>query len=268
MTEAESLQMHILPEHTRKALAAIPQCDLPITFEAFNADPALLRPYAGVENGLVLLRLFLEWLPVLKAQYDAAGIPDAVFRDNLKDFSIWTEDHWTRYHKPGFAEWEWVANTLRMKIFRLGRLQFEPGVLSTPVTCGSQVYPAGTPILDVHIPAGAPLDDAAVEAALQAAPIFFRTYFHQQFSLFHCHSWLLSPQLNSLLPPQSRILRFQNRFSVYAEDRERQAEERVFGFLSDDPALYPERTSLQRTLKKAISSGMTVGMGKGVLVIP
>ena len=35
----------------------------------------------------------------------------------------------------------------------------------------------------------------------------------------------------------------------------RQAEERVFGFLSDDTHAYPENTSLQRALKAYLLSG-------------
>lgn len=268
MRAMDTPNMLPLPEDTQKALSALPLPDSLPSFEEFQKDPAVLSPYADMENGMMILRLFSEWIPLLKKQYDAAGIPGIVFWDSLKDLSIWAGDYWVKHHSPGFCEWEWVGNTFRMKVFRLGRLQFEPRVLISPIVSGGRTYPAGTPVLEVHIPAGEPLEDSAVAKSLESALVFFETCFHSRFSLFHCHSWLLSPQLQGLLPPQSRILKFQNRFSVYAQDRERQAEERVFGFLSDDPGTYPENTTLRQTLKKALSDGVSVGMGMGTIPIP
>ncbi len=268
MTLTDILPMLSLPTPTQIAVSAVSCPDSVPSYTDFQNAPAVLSPFAEKENGLVILRLFLEWIPTLKAQYDALEIPEAIFRENLKDLSIWTKDYWSKHHSPGFSEWEWVANTLRMRVFRLGRLQFEPTVLSEPIACGNQVYPAGTPVLEVHIPAGEPLDAAAVEESLQSAPIFFKTYFNKQFTLYHCHSWLLSPKLKELLPEHSRILQFQNLFTVYFEDQERQAEERVFGYLSDNALRYPENTSLQSSLKKALLEGKTVGMGQGIRVIP
>lgn len=257
-----------LPEYTVDALhhVSLPECSMHITDWIKNQEA--FQNIANLNNGLVILRLYLAWTLDTKTRYDALGIPESVFWDSMKDITIWTEDYWNKHGIPGFAEWEWVLNTLRMKVFRIGRLQFEPSSLKETVLCGDCVYPAGTPVLEVHIPAGEPLDAAAVAESLQNAPAFFQTYFHREFSLFHCHSWLLSPQLKNLLPEQSRILQFQNLFTVYNEDQERQAEERVFGYLSNDANLYPENTTLQRSLKDALLDGKTVGMGLGIRVIP
>lgn len=253
-----------LPRQTAGALQAIPLPDPVPSLAEIQRAPEALAVYAPRENGLAVLRLFLEWIPPLREQYRALGIPDSVFRDNLKDLTLWTEDYVAKHQAPGFAEWEWVANTFLLKVFRLGRLQFEPSVLEEAVL----EYPAGTPVLEVHIPAGEPLEEAAVMEALNKAPAFFRTHFHREFSLFRCHSWLLCPQLKTLLPESSRILRFQNLFTVYGEDTERQAEERVFGCLTPDAARYPEQTSLQKTMKQALLEGKTFGMGMGIRKIP
>lgn len=257
-----------LPGHTADTLSAL---SLPAGMPGFPelmADARLLQPYAGLSNGLVLLRFYLDWALYTKACYEALGIPESVLLDGLKDIAIWAEDYYDKHRIPGFEEWEWVANTLRLKVFRLGRLQFEPSVLGESVVADSRHYPAGTPVLEVHIPAGEPLDPAAVAASLEQAPAFFRTCFHREYSLLRCHSWLLCPQLKELLPEQSRILQFQNLFTVYEEDCERQAEERVFGFLSEDPARYPETTALRKSLKQALLEGRTIGMGKGIRTIP
>ena len=257
-----------LPKATIDALLKIPPPAPVPTLKQSMGNIAALRKYANLENGLYILRLYLEWIPQLEEQYRSLGIPDTIFRDNLTDLTLWAEDYWEKHHAPGFQEWEWVSNTFFLKVFRLARLQFEPSRLEESISVNGKIYPAGTPVLEVHIPAGEPLDAAAVAESLKQAPVFFRTYFRQEFALMRCHSWLLSPQLKNLLPQKSRILQFQNLFTVYGEDLERQAEERVFGYLADDPALYPEETSLQRSLKHALLTGRTVGMGQGIRTIP
>ena len=254
----------LLPPETADALKHVPLPDPVPSLSDIRNAPQRLSEYAAGENGLRILRLFLAWIPELRKAYRALGIPDTVFRDNLTDLTLWAEDYWTKHHTPGFAEWEWVANTFLLKVFRIGRLQFEPSALEK----AALQYPAGTPVLEVHIPAGEPLDAAAVSESMTKAPAFFQTHFNKTFSLFRCHSWLLCPQLKQLLPEQSRILQFQNLFTVYAEDSERQAEERVFGYLSEDAGLYPEKTALQHSLKQALLEGKTVGMGMGIRKIP
>ena len=224
--------------------------------------------FAAEDRGCRVLRFYLEWAAALKERYDVLGIPEKVFWDGMKDIAIWAEDYRQKHGVPGFVEWGWVAATLSMKVFRLGRLQFEPTQLETAVICDGKTYLPGTPVLGVHIPAGEPLDVAAVREAMQYAPEFFRRHLGKEFALFYCHSWLLSPCLKELLPEDSRILQFQNLFSVCGSDSERQAEERVFGFLAEDPACYPEQTSLQRKMKAALLDGKAFGMGWGVRVLP
>ena len=246
MTAMEYAKALALPEQTIETLN-----EIEITVPPLEASVDL-SPY----HELAILRIFLEWIPALQRTYDALGIPEDIFRDNLKDLTIWTQDYWDKHQKPGFAEWEWVSNTFFLKVFRIGRLQFEPSTLD------------GRPVLEVHIPACEPLDEEAVAEAMTQAPGFFRKHFQQEFSMFRCHSWLLCPKLKEILPETSRIIRFQHLFTVYGEDDERQAEERVFGAPLDDPRLYPEHTSLQRAMKRALLEGKTFGMGMGIRKIP
>lgn len=265
MTTSELITKLSLPEETEAALLALP---LPENFvqltESFHSGTELFSAYAAQNNGLAVLRLYLEWALDTKTRYDELGIPQSYFWGSIRDITIWCHDYWDKHHTPGFVEWEWLAKTLRLNVIRIGRLQFEPTTLTQDVTLDGQFFPAGMPMLDVHIPAGEPLDQEAVLESMTQAPEFFRTYFDKEFSLFHCHSWLLSPSLAGLLPMNSRIMQFQNLFTVYRTDGERQAEERVFGFLSDDPSAYPEATSLQKSIKNHLLTGKTVEMGAGL----
>ena len=244
----------------------------PLDVSLDSNDPwktvAALDAYFEQDNGIGILRFYLDWAAALKAQYDALEIPEKIFWDGVRDIAIWVEDYQQKHGGPGFKEWGWVAGTLTMGVFRLGRLQFQPDRLEAAMECDGVAYPGGTPILNIHIPAGEPLDGNAVRAAMEEAPRFFHTYFGTVFTLFQCHSWLLSPKLKKLLPADSRIIQFQDLFSAFEADDERQAEERVFGFLADDPADYPDNTSLQRKMKAALLAGESFGMGRGYRVIP
>ena len=270
MTAAEMVSKLNLPAQTLAAVNAMPlPSNYPELKESFFHGTPLFKDYAAKDtNGLSVLRLYLDWIVDAKAQYDMQGIPEIYFWDSMKDIAIWCDDYLTKHGVPGFREWEWVGRSLRLEVIRIGRLQFEPIVLSQEVSLNSKTYPAGTPMLDVHIPAGEPLNAEDALASMNRAPEFFRTYFNKVFSLLHCHSWLLSPDLKKLLSAHSRIIQFQNLFTVYKTDNEeRQAEERVFGFLSDDPNKYPESTSLQKAVKQYLLEGNAVEMGAGIRAI-
>ena len=86
-----------------------------------------------------------------------------------------------------------------------------------------------------------------------------------------CESWLLSPALKEMLPPESRIRRFQDAFDITEEDPEdTSALEWVF-FIAEgqrDSVRYenlPEDTSLQRKMKAAFLAGRKPGNAGGTL---
>ena len=247
-----------------KSIALMPNADE--LKASFWERGSLFEKFALKDRrGLSVLFLYLLLLSDVKARYDEMGIPSEVFFDSIKDITIWCEDYISKHSEAGFAEWEWVGKTLRMEVIRIGRLQFEPSMLTHDVTVGGITYSAGTPVLEVHIPAGEALDIESVLDSFSHAPEFFKTYFGREFSLFHCRSWLLSPDLEGLLSNGSRIVQFKNLFTVYGTDhRHRQAEERIFGFLSDEPINYPESTSLQRAVKQHLLGGGSIAMGSGI----
>lgn len=269
MLELQLIRRLGIPQDT---LDAVMELQLPENHEQIKAmflsNKSGFKTYASQDdNGLGILRLYLEWLPDIRERYNILGIPLCVFNDSIKDISIWCNDYILKNGKPGLAEWGWVGKTLRLEVFRLGRLQFAPNELCDNVSIDGRVFSKGTPILEVHIPAGEVLDTNQVLESLNWAPLFFNKYFNTQYALFHCYSWLLAPALNDLLQAKSRILQFQKLFSIYRIDHERQAEERVFGLVRDDIINYPERTSLQKNIKKYLLDGKSIGIGAGVRMI-
>ena len=214
---------------------------------------------------LFALAVFLAWMPLLQKDYASRGLPEQVFRDSIRDVGIWSRAYERSIGKPGAGEWDWLLLTFRRKLFRLGRLQYEPRILESEIP---GCLPAGAPVLEVHIPAEEPLKPEKVRNSLKTAVDFFEKYEKKPYAAFHCHSWLLAEELKQMLPESSGILQFQRLFTVYAEDYGfSQAEERVFGEILEDPAAYPTGTSLQRNLRQWRMEGKKIGMGAGLLFL-
>jgi len=234
--------------------------------EAFSQGAAAFAAAMEKEADppLMALKLFLRFALDTRQRYRELGIPETVLWESLSDLTIWADDYREKTGKHGTLVWKWLARTLNLEVFRLGRLQFQPEALRNDAIIDGVLYPAGTEGLKVHVAAGAPLSYPEVLDSLRRAPDFFRTYFGKDYTMFHCHSWLLSPALPELLPEDSSILRFYRLFSLYTTIPVRQAEERVFGQLCDDPADYPENTRLQRSMKQYLLTGKPIHMGSGI----
>lgn len=269
MTAQELASRLCLPEAVRQQVLAIPLS--PAQEQAWrelflrDQDAFEARLHSHPTPELLALALYLRWAAVTHRRYLELGIPEAVFLDTFQDFALWSQECMRLTGRPGLLEWGWNALLLHMRIFRLGRLEYQPRTLEHDILLGDTALIAGTPVLEVHIPAGTPLCRQELSASLCSAGPFFERYFQRSFSCFHCHSWLLSPALHSLLPPGSGILQFQSFFTVYGEDFSfPQAEQRVFGCILADPQQYPARTSLQRALKQHLLAGNRIGMGMGI----
>lgn len=206
------------------------------------------------------LALYCAFLPLCRESYLARGISETVFIDTFRDIARWEREHfaWTGEH--GLSEQEWLCSHLQLRLFALGELQFEPlEHPDMPLPAGLQ----GLPTFNVHIPKGADLDkrQGSYDRAL--------SFFGVNRAAAVCSSWLLSPVLAELLPPQSRIREFQREFHVVQIDEmSRQAEERIFGRVSEDPVLYPEQTSLQKAAKARLLRGEKIPSACGYRPIP
>ena len=120
----------------------------------------------------------------------------------------------------------------------------------------------------IHIPPGGGFDKETMEASFEKARAVFRKcYPERPFKAFFCHTWLLSPQLRDILKPESNILTFQKIFTripCYSQGKG------CFSFLfglsptvPEDLMALPEKTSLQRAVKKLYISGGYLHEGEG-----
>jgi hypothetical protein len=146
------------------------------------------------------------------------GIPEEIMVDTLYDIVRWCKV-WTK--QKGYlylGELGWLDLHMNFTLFKLGRLQFRMcGCIREVPEFG---IAKGTPILEIHIPAGEKLDTAKVLASLEQAKSFFAEYFPAyHYDYFTCSSWLLDEDLRDYLPESSNILRFGDLFTrVYAKE--------------------------------------------------
>ena len=201
------------------------------------------------EKEFMLLYLYLRFAEDLYPAYKGAGIPDCVYYDTFSDLTVWSAHCFKKKCIIGLTEEKWLKLHLKMKLFRLGRLQFEKDTAEKSI--------------HIHIPEGGTLSPKACGESIQQA----RGFFGDSYKLFDCESWLLSPVLLELLNAESNIIRFQKRFRVLRVNKNvRQAEERVFGEIRVDKQLYPENTALQKSLKRCLLNGRNPGVGYGILI--
>lgn len=194
-------------------------------------------------------------------EYQKAGIAEEIFDATFYDITIWCEECRRTHQSYGLEEIRWIALSLKMRLFRLGRLQFEPMTLCEELVGQTLGLKAGTPVLNVHIPAGEKLDYGACVEAMKWAEEFFG----DTFEAYVCDSWLLSPVLGELLPETSNIMRFQRMFEVVkVHHRFPQAEQRIFKEVLAEKEKYQEDTLLQKKAKEYILSGKDIGIGIGI----
>ena len=181
------------------------------------------------------------------------GISREITIKTLKDVNVWIENYRTEHGKDGLKEFCWLKYHYTGDLFHLGRLQYR-------IEKSLDGVPEGEYAIETHIPQGAPLDTEECLRSFDMAKEFFAKYFGEwEPKYFMCDSWLLNPNLALVLDEDSNVVKFMRLWTPipFVDDESRQAIERVFGFGTTmaDIKNAPERTGLQRRLKKYLLEG-------------
>ena len=181
-------------------------------------------------------------------------VPLSVQIATFADIMTW--ERWYEKHtgKVGLDRINWLRKHIEGRIFRLGELQFE--IDDNIPSWASNIC---LPVYSVHIPEGAMLRKA--EDSFQRALDFFGV----EKASFITHSWLLSPEISSMLGDNSAIRYFSSLFEILGYDDDRQAEERLFGTVLDDASAFIPSSSLSSKAKELLLSGGRIRSGYGYL---
>lgn len=218
----------------------------------------------GKDYRKLFLALFLQFAFSLQEEYKKRGIAETVFLDTFTDIPLWVSNCERDYGETGLEEYGWIAMHLNLKLFRLGRLQFElVEAFEEGFTYNKRSLNIGERALNLHIPQGEPLSLEGCLDSISQATLFF-----ENIKEISCHSWLLSPALSDILGEDSNIVKFQRLFQIYELDPDsREAEERVFqNKVLEDPTGYMGHTTLQRKLKEYLIKGNKAGSAFGLLL--
>jgi ADP-ribose pyrophosphatase YjhB (NUDIX family) len=129
------------------------------------------------------------------------------------------------------------------------------------------VLSPGDPILNIHMPAGSPMDFGECGESFAAALEFFPRHFPERpFVAFVCSSWLLDPQLDGPLPSESNIVRFQRQtYLLPSPSGGGSTLERVFGHSDVDLTTAPRDTALRRAVIGIVEGGGHIRSGRCVI---
>ena len=224
----------------------------------------LLKGKSGKLNGLDALSKLaavLYTLPEVYRNYVKKGIPAEVFFDTFSDIAIWCHNAYVQYCVNGLVNIHWIAKHLSMKIFRIGRLQYEFSRFAVLPHAGIKnvlkcPYRMGEKCITLHIPQGEKLDTDSCLYSLKSANAFFETFFPEyEYRCYTVITWLLNPDLVKVLGSDSNIVKFGKMFTLlgYVADSDMN-ERRVFGY-KKDRANYVADNALRKYTLDRIKKG-------------
>ena len=127
----------------------------------------------------------------------------------------------------------------------------------------------GDPVINIHIPESGPLKPQSCRESLFRARDFFAEYLPDYaWKAFFCDSWLLDPQLSSILKENSNILAFQHMGYLLPYPGEADTIFRCFGVKGarDGIGTVPLRSSLQHTFARFLKEGRRFHYGAMILL--
>jgi hypothetical protein len=162
-------------------------------------------------------------------------------------------------------------------------LESDDAVIGSPISPGGYALPQsvslsrsewhmvlgqGDPVLDMHVPGEGALTLESLHNALTQAEAFFDQYYPERpFVAYACDSWLFSPQLETMLPPESNILRWQHEGHLFpADDDEGSFLLFTFGSTTIDVATAPQDTRLRRAIIACLAGGGELRSGRYLLL--
>lgn len=211
------------------------------------------------EPQMVLLAISLLAASRTYDCYVDQNVPEQIFIDTMKCFPRFVKETYEKTGVITFDRFSWTWRQLSMQLYRLGTLEFE--LAKVPVRIQSLLPGAPTQALSVHIPSDARLTTKFIDDSFLQAKKFWSNEY-----IFYCDTWLLSPTLNELLPMESGIKCFYNKFHIIdTEDKNDSCYYWLFRKSTSTPLeLLPEDTYLRSKVKDLFMQGGSIGTGLGI----
>ena len=236
------------------------------------------NPLLDLSNRDRLFTLLYELIP-LKSFFDSKNIPNNIFYDSLDDLNFRINRYYDTNDEYGVTERDvlWLRFIYKGEIFDLGSLRFQKfhfsyaeieraGYDYMPLSdYMKKRFPEGVPIINVHIQTNTDLQPEKIEESFEMAHDFFTTYFPEhKYTFFTCRTWMLYPPTQDILPTNSNITAFANRFDIIATNQNaKQALDRIYG--TSDMAVIKAMDKPSSLAKMAYKNLEKLGVAAGVI---
>jgi hypothetical protein len=214
-------------------------------------------------TGVLPMLTLLVTAPEVASFHATRGIPAEVSTATLADLGQQVWVHRLTHGDFGLHTQGWLTRAWCGALYWLGRLQFELLLLEDGPGGGEE---GKEWVLSTHIPRTGPLSPASVDDAFETATGFFARYFPDYPTRdFFCESWMLDPQLATLLP-DSNLAAFQRRWTLFGDLEPADAEVLFFVFNLRgpvDPKSLPADTALRRAIAGRLAAGQHWFVARG-----
>lgn len=169
-----------------------------------------------------------------------------------------------------FSEMIWGSFFIKGNLIQIGRLQYEIGVKNFDKL--DKYFKEKHKYIYIHIPRDKDLNEKDIDDSLNNVHNYIKKYYPELKKdklAYYTQSWLLSPEVKDILPNDSNIVKFQNKFNIV------KYEENINDFLDfvfNEPFEnvnynnLQETTTLQKGLKQMIIDKKTLHLGLGIIL--
>lgn len=205
----------------------------------------------------------------LKDKYIEKGLDEQLFWDLMTDLRCKLTECRRVYGIWGTFVFIWFHRHFRMKLFALGRFQYEKVVFDKETyTHGGITVSRGDTVYNFHIPSSSPITREVRLESYRRAFEFFKER-DEKYIVLVCNSWLLYPENRKIFPKNSNLYDFMNDFEITDYETQDGFYDmwRVFGTKNESNfSKLPQDTTLQQNYKKYLLSGGKTGEGYGILI--
>lgn len=189
-------------------------------------------------------------------EYIKRNIPNDIFAATMKFCTRFLQEYYQTFQTYKFVQAWWFPRQISLNEYRIGALEYE-------------FVDAKDREIEVHIPSDADLGKRSVAQSINDFNKFRTRYYPEWEAVkLTCDTWMLMPELKEMLGEESNIIAFQNLFEIDTVDYEATwYMEWIFPGIEKVDERLPERTTLQRKMKKYLLDGKKFGIAKGHLNI-
>lgn len=207
------------------------------------------------------IKILWELLHIIRnytyIEYVKREISEDIFVATMRFCTRFLKEHHQNFHTYKFVWAWWFPRQISLNEFRIGALEFE-------------LVNDEEKEIAIHIPTDADLQKEAVLQSLNEFIEFRNVYFPEWENVkLTCDTWMLMPELKELLEEDSNIVAFQNLFEIDTLDYDATWYMGwIFPGYEEVNESLPERTTLQRRMKRHLLDGKRFGIAKGHLTVP